>query len=184
MGAWYRSGKISFVKIGKLKIHVARSALGADRSPGPDTILRKIFIQPEENLASMMPEYWRYYLQGSDSTTRRAAWRESLEKKSAPAISQNDKGIEGVSPPKVIFSPDPKYSKEAQSQHVEGTSGLAVVVDETGAVDNIAIVEPLGMGLDEQAVMALEHWRFKPGTRNGQPFRMAINIEITFRCCP
>jgi hypothetical protein len=91
MGAWYRSGKISFVKIGKLKIHVARSALGADRSPGPDTILRKIFIQPEENLASMMPEYWRYYLQGSDSTTRRAAWRESLEKKSAPAISQNDK---------------------------------------------------------------------------------------------
>ena len=40
------------------------------------------------------------------------------------------------------------------------------------------------MGLDEQAVLAVEHWRFQPGTKNGQPVRVEINIEMTFWCCP
>jgi len=132
MGSWYKSGKVSFLKIGKLKIHIARSGSDADRGTGPGTIFSKVFVQPAENLAPMVPEYWRYYLQGSDSKTRRVAWRESLEKKSAPALTRSDTGVGGVSAPRLTISPDPKYSKEAQSEHIEGTSGLVLVVDATG----------------------------------------------------
>jgi protein TonB len=89
-----------------------------------------------------------------------------------------------VSAPRAIHLPDPKYTKEAASRHFEGVSLLMVVVNTSGSAENIAILDPLGMGLDEQAVKAVQQWKFQPAMKDGQPVRVQINIEIDFHCFP
>jgi outer membrane biosynthesis protein TonB len=37
------------------------------------------------------------------------------------------------------------------------------------------------MGLDEKAIEAVGHWRFRPGTNNGVPVRVRARIEVNFR---
>jgi periplasmic protein TonB len=83
--------------------------------------------------------------------------------------------------PKAVKTPDPKYTEEAKSRHIEGRTVLGVVVDSTGtAVD----LEPLGMGLDEQAVLAVKQWKFRPSTFNAHPVPSRMYVEINFKCCP
>jgi protein TonB len=45
---------------------------------------------------------------------------------------------------------------------------------------DIKITRPLGSGLDEKAVEAVRQWRFKPGTKDGSPVAVRINVEINF----
>ena len=61
---------------------------------------------------------------------------------------------------------------------------LSLVVDTKGAANDVAIIQPVGLGLDEQAVIAVKKWHFAPATRNGEAVPVELNIEITFRCCP
>jgi len=58
---------------------------------------------------------------------------------------------------------------------------LSMVVDATGTPTNIHVVRPLGLGLDEQAILAVQQWTFKPGTKNGVPVAVQAQIEVTFR---
>ena len=99
-------------------------------------------------------------------------------------VASASKGGSKVKPPKALVSADPRYSKEAEAQHIEGISKLVVLVGIAGPVEHIAVLEPLGMGLDEEAVRTVAGWKFQPATRDGNPFPAQIDIEIDFRCCP
>ncbi len=37
-----------------------------------------------------------------------------------------------------------------------------------------------GMGLDENAIVALKKWRFRPGMNGGRPVDVALNVEVHF----
>jgi TonB family protein len=180
MGAALEDGKLRFMKVGKLQMHVERDPSKKDS----EVAFRQIFIDPQEHLRPLLPDFWQSYFSGSDPNSRRAAWTNSIEK-SDPTASPPAKVSPGaVSAPRAIHSPDPSYTKEAASRHFEGTSVLMVMLSTKGIAENIAILSPLGMGLDEQAVKAVQQWRFQPAIKNGQPVRVQINIEIHFRCCP
>ena len=45
----------------------------------------------------------------------------------------------------------------------------------------IRIVRPLGFGLDERAIEAIQQWRFEPGVKDGNPVKVSANIEVNFR---
>jgi TonB family protein len=147
-------------------------------------ILNRIFVGAGEDLRAMVPNYWRSYLEGSDLQTRQKAWRATLEKDANPALTESGAPPFQTTVPRALHAPDPKYSKEAAKHHIEGVSRLGITVDGTGRADNIAILDALGMGLDEQAVLAVKEWKFRPALKDGQPVRVQILIEITFRCCP
>jgi protein TonB len=36
------------------------------------------------------------------------------------------------------------------------------------------------MGLDEKAIEAVNHWRFRPATLNGQPVAARIAVQVDF----
>jgi TonB family protein len=87
----------------------------------------------------------------------------------------------GVSAPVVIFKPEPGYSEEASAAKLNGNVTLGVVIGVDGKAKQITVVRPLGMGLDEKAIEAVEKWRFKPGTKDGNPVPVRANIEVNFR---
>ena len=87
----------------------------------------------------------------------------------------------GVKPPSLIFKMEPEYSEEARAAKISGVVKLKVVVDVDGKAKNIEVVDALGLGLDEQAVLAIQQWRFKPGEKDGGPVPVLALIEVNFR---
>ncbi len=181
MGTLFKDGKPDAVKIGTLKIQVSRGGANNDTKAAIDLVLAKIFIDPAEDLRPLLPEFWRYYFSGEDLQSRSAAWQATLEKS---PLKSKDFSAGKSTALHIDYAPDPGYSKEAESRHIEGTSSLSALIDASGTPVNVAIMQPLGMGLDEQAVATLKRWRFKPATLDGKAIPAHINIEITFRCCP
>jgi len=87
----------------------------------------------------------------------------------------------GVSPPSILFKVEPEYSEEARKAKFQGTVLLYVVVDEKGLPRDIKVLRPLGLGLDQKAVEAVEKWKFTPGKKDGKPVPVQAQIEVNFR---
>ena len=87
----------------------------------------------------------------------------------------------GVSPPKLIYAPDPEYSAEARRAKYQGTVVLWMIVECNGQPGDIRVARSIGMGLDEKAIEAVSRWRFTPAMKAGKPVRVMINVEIAFR---
>ena len=86
----------------------------------------------------------------------------------------------GVSPPHVIYAPDPEYSEEASKAKLEGTCVLSLIVGVDGKAHGINVVTPLGKGLDENAINAVSTWKFEPGKKDGVPVATQIEIRVEF----
>ncbi|MBI1787159.1 MAG: TonB family protein [Acidobacteria bacterium] len=86
-----------------------------------------------------------------------------------------------VTAPKVVHQAEPEYSEEARKAGVSGSVVFEAIVDRYGNIRDVAVLSPLGFGLDERAQAAIEKWRFKPGVKDGQPVSVRCQIEVNFR---
>jgi periplasmic protein TonB len=86
----------------------------------------------------------------------------------------------GVTAPRVIYSPEPEFSEEARKIKYQGVVTVEIVVGADGHPRNLRIERSLGMGLDEKALEAVRTWRFAPGTKDGHPVSVLMNIEVHF----
>ncbi len=88
----------------------------------------------------------------------------------------------GVELPRVEREVKPQYTAEAMRAKVQGTVLLECVVMPDGSVGNVQVVKSLDstFGLDQEAIKAAKQWRFRPGTRQGQPVAVLVTIELTF----
>lgn len=87
----------------------------------------------------------------------------------------------GVLPPQLIYAPDPKYSSQARAAKYGGVSVVSLVVDAQGNPQNIQVIRHLQMGLDEETLAAVKHYKFKPATLQGKPVPVAVDIQVKFR---
>jgi TonB family protein len=87
----------------------------------------------------------------------------------------------GVTAPSLLSKIEPEYSEEARATKLQGTVLVKVVVDTDGLAKDIQVLKSQGMGLDEQAVIAITQWKFKPGMKDGVPVAVLAQIEINFR---
>jgi protein TonB len=87
----------------------------------------------------------------------------------------------GVQAPRPLETPDPEYSEEARKAKYQGVVVLWLVVGPDGRPKNIKVERPLGMGLDQKAVEAVQRWKFEPATKDGKPVAVQINVEVNFR---
>jgi protein TonB len=95
-----------------------------------------------------------------------------------PGIFPAGKG--GVTAPQIIFNPEPSFSEEARKAKQQGVVMLLVVVGKDGHTYDIRVAESLGMGLDEKAIEAVNRWRFRPATLNGQAVATQIAVQVDF----
>ena len=86
----------------------------------------------------------------------------------------------GVSPPHVIYSPEPQFAEPARAAKYEGVLTLMLVVEKDGLPTDVHVVSPLGCGLDLKGVQAVRNWRFRPAEKDGQPVRVEIAVEVDF----
>jgi periplasmic protein TonB len=90
-------------------------------------------------------------------------------------------GRGGVSVPEVIYNPEPTFSEEARKSKTQGIVLLMIVVGKDGKPYDLRVRQSLGMGLDEKAIEAVNRWRFRPATFDGQPVATQIAVEVNFR---
>ncbi len=87
-----------------------------------------------------------------------------------------------VTLPRLLYDEKPQYTPEAQAAKIQGTVLLECMVGTDGTVQSAKVIRSLDseFGLDEQAIMAAQNWRFEPGMRLGQPVPVMVTIELTF----
>ena len=88
----------------------------------------------------------------------------------------------GVTLPIVVREVKPQYTSDAMRAKVQGTVLLECVVKPDGSVGEVKVVRSLDstFGLDLEAMKAARSWRFRPGTRQGEPVAVLVTIELTF----
>ena len=85
-----------------------------------------------------------------------------------------------VTPVEILFKPRPVYTEEARKLRVEGEVLLEVMFTASGELKVQKVVRSLGHGLDEAALHAAERIRFKPASRDGQPYDSVALVHINF----
>jgi TonB family protein len=88
----------------------------------------------------------------------------------------------GVNLPQPITEVKPQYTADAMRAKVQGTVLLECVVLPDGSVGTVEVVRSLDstFGLDQEAIKAAKRWKFRPGTRFGEPVAVLVTIELTF----
>jgi periplasmic protein TonB len=88
----------------------------------------------------------------------------------------------GTTQPVVVKSVKPEYTAAAKEAGIQGDVTLDVVVLEDGSVGDVKVTQSLDAehGLDDQAVKAAKQWQFKPGTKNGKPVPVHVDMVMTF----
>ncbi len=84
--------------------------------------------------------------------------------------------------PTLVFEERPVYTPAAMNAQIEGTVLMKVLVNADGTVGRVRVVKSLDAehGLDDNAVAAAKRWRFKPGTRDGKPVAVEVDLEMLF----
>jgi TonB family protein len=88
----------------------------------------------------------------------------------------------GVTTPELLQEVKPAYTAEAMRAKVQGSVYLECVVRQDGSTGDCRVVRSLDptFGLDQEAIRAARQWRFRPGTRFGQPVPVLVTIELMF----
>jgi periplasmic protein TonB len=93
-----------------------------------------------------------------------------------------ESGSGGVSAPSLIYEVKPNFTVDAMRAKIQGIVLMDVVVLANGSVDpaRIRITRSLGPGLDQQALIAVRQWKFRPSRRLGQPVASRVTVELAF----
>jgi TonB family protein len=134
--------------------------------------MRAVFLSTGESMTNVVPDYWR-------------ACFELLDHRPLRQPDQSEtiyfaKLGSGVTAPHIVSDPEPEYSETARQMKLQGTVFVTLIVDTSGAVRNLQIANPLGAGLDEEAVEAVKHWKFEPGQKDGRAVPVSLGVEVTF----
>jgi len=75
----------------------------------------------------------------------------------------------------------PRYPRESRRRREEGRVRLRLLVDATGRVGRVALVESSGYErLDEAASGAARGWRFRPARRGERAIAAWVEIPVVF----
>jgi protein TonB len=80
----------------------------------------------------------------------------------------------------LIYKEEPEYSEEARKARWQGTVELAIDIDTSGRPANIRVLHPLGLGLDEKAIAAVQKWRFRPAFSGDKAVTAPATVQVTF----
>ena len=91
------------------------------------------------------------------------------------------KFFKDAEPPYPLMTPEAQFTDEARNRRISGVCLIKLTIDEHGLTQNPTIVHTIGHGLDEEAIKAVQKYRFRPALKKGKPVAVAMTIEVNFR---
>jgi len=134
--------------------------------------MKTIFLASGESMVAVVSPAWRTYFEKQEG--RPSSIPDRLD-----GVYTAKSGSE-ASPPRLTHSPEPEYSEAARQTRAEGIVLLNLIVEADGSARDIQIVTPLGLGLDEEAVVAVSKWKFAPAQKESVPVPVSVNVEVNF----
>jgi protein TonB len=106
----------------------------------------------------------------------------------SPALKVGD----GVTAPKILYQPEPQFSKLARKQKVSGVATVSLIIDTEGNPTNVHISKSMAdtvdqkhreaaVSLDQAAIDAVKQYKFTPATLHGKPVPVYLNVEVNFK---
>ncbi len=87
---------------------------------------------------------------------------------------------EGVTAPRVLSRVEPVYTEEAVRAKVWGCVVVSCDITPEGHAANFRIIAPIGYGLDQKVIDAIEQWIFAPASKNGTPVPASGRLIVKF----
>jgi TonB family protein len=87
-----------------------------------------------------------------------------------------------VTNPIPVRQSSPRYTADAMRARVQGMVTIECVVEPNGECGEMRIIRgpTPSFGLDQEALASAREWRFRPGTRDGKPVPVLVNLELAF----
>jgi len=86
-----------------------------------------------------------------------------------------------ITPPVPINTPAAHFTDEARRKRITGTCVISLIVDVQGLPQMPQVTRSLDPGMDQQALIAVDQYRFKPAVRDGnEPVPVRITVEVRF----
>jgi TonB family protein len=82
--------------------------------------------------------------------------------------------------PVAVAAVHPAYPTDLIRDRVEGIVVLYAVIHSDGSVGQVRVLQGVDQRLDANARAALERWRFRPGTKNGNAVEIEAVVQIPF----
>jgi len=133
--------------------------------------LNKIFApELDGKMVAQMPDYWQYFYQAQDSHK----WLEPTD----GTLVHPGPGVDG---PRILKNVVPASNDYAQKGEVAGVASYKVILDPSGKILAVAVYRPIGFGLDESAVAAIQKSTFAPAIKDGKGVASVIDVAVNFR---
>lgn len=78
------------------------------------------------------------------------------------------------------ISKEMRYPAEAMRYSLEGTVKLEFIVEPTGAISNMHVLESLGGGCTDEAMRLIYRIAWQPAVKDGRRVRSAVQVPIRF----
>jgi protein TonB len=85
----------------------------------------------------------------------------------------------GVMEGRKLSGMEPRYPTIAIAAHIQGTVFLAATISKTGMIENLRVVSGAPM-LAPAAVDAVQTWRYRPYSLNGDPVEVETTVRVIF----
>jgi TonB family protein len=133
--------------------------------------IEKIFAPSlDDSVIATLPDYWQIYFATKAGKTRAAALDASIVRPGG-----------NVKAPHLLTVINPASNDYAQKNNIAGMVLLQTVVGAGGRPSQVIIVRPIGFGLDEKAVEAVQNAHFQAGTQDGKDVATIVNLQVIFR---
>jgi TonB family protein len=175
-------GKVNHPEDESMHIEIAASSSG-DYGPALDAV----FANGLTDLVPSLPSYWKAYASKNfiptDPSTAPAATATSHSVKQAVGPSETKPQRIGgaIKPPKLLRAKEPEFNDAARGVRYSGVVLINLWLKPDGTVSHLSLVRPLGLGLDERALAAVQKYVFSPATMNNKPVLVELNVEVNFQ---
>jgi hypothetical protein len=123
----------------------------------------------DDRFVGSLPAFWQLYYKGLAAKTD--------YRPSDPSVLRQSQVDKKAS---LISALDPPSNEFAQEYAVAGVAVYHVVVGPDGRATEIAIGQPIGFGLDENAVDTLKKATFEPAIKDGKPVSVVLDLIVQF----
>jgi tetratricopeptide (TPR) repeat protein len=198
ISAWHYLG-LSFEQTGKQddarKAHEKAARLGDDllanqlAQANTGKEVAQVLLSVRSQLVEAAESAEKYLALNSKlSGSKLAEWRVRADslRGFADLAGSGTEGLKLYSPKdvttkaRVLSKPEPTYTEEARRHKTTGTVRLKAIFAANGRVIGIQAVTFLPHGLTERSIVAAQHIKFIPATKDGHPVSMWMMLEYNF----